>query len=132
MATSTKTNDYMGRDLINATPGVTNPVKDYVGRQTTSTADYAARLLADNPLGTISGVITDADGGDPIDGATVTAAGRTATTNGDGEYTLTPIQAATYTVTAVADGYDTTTLEGVVVEVAEDLTAVDLELDASD
>ena len=58
MATSLKTHDYMGRALSNASPGVTNPVKDFVGRNTTSTADYIGQLLLDAPAGSISGVIT--------------------------------------------------------------------------
>lgn len=131
MATSTKTHDYMSRSLINATPGVTNPVKDYVGRVTTATVDYTARLLQLDLTGSIAGVITDADGDAPIEGATVTAGGRTATTNGDGEYTLTPLQPSTYTVTVTADGYDETTLTDVIVEPSEDVTGADLELDAS-
>lgn len=45
MATSTHTHDYMGRELANANPGVTNPVKDFVGRNTTSSVDYMGRSL---------------------------------------------------------------------------------------
>ena len=32
MATTTRTKDYMGRSLINANPGTTDPAKDYLGR----------------------------------------------------------------------------------------------------
>lgn len=130
MATSTKTHDYMGRALQNATPGVTNPVRDFVGRNTTSTLDYTARVLILNQLGSIAGTVTD--GADPIEDATVTAGGRTATTNGDGEYLLEDLQPATaYSVVASADGFDDMTLEGVAVGFGEDVTGVDLELDAS-
>lgn len=45
MATSTFKEDFLGRDLGNATPGTTNPVTDSIGRSTTSTADYLGRLL---------------------------------------------------------------------------------------
>jgi hypothetical protein len=45
MATSTRKADYLGRDLTNGTPGTTNPVLDYVGRQTSTTTDYLSRLL---------------------------------------------------------------------------------------
>lgn len=45
MATSTRVEDYMGRSLTNGTPGTTDPVTDYVGRQVTSTADYSGRAL---------------------------------------------------------------------------------------
>lgn len=46
MATTTRTKDYMGRALINASPGVTDPAKDYMGRHTiTSNKDYLGRDL---------------------------------------------------------------------------------------
>ena len=45
MATSTHTHDYLGRALQNANPGVTDPVLDYLGRDTTATADYLGRAL---------------------------------------------------------------------------------------
>jgi hypothetical protein len=46
MATSTATTDYMGRALQNASPGVTDPVLDYLGREiATSTTDYMGRTL---------------------------------------------------------------------------------------
>ena len=131
MATSTKTHDYMGRGLQNASPGVTNPVKDYVGRVTTSTRDYMALLLLDAPAGSISGIITDSGDDSPIEGATVTAGGRSTTTNGDGEYSLTALQPATYAVLVTATDYDDATLEGVQVDFGEDVTDVDIDLDAS-
>jgi hypothetical protein len=131
MATSTKTHDYMGRGLQNASPGVTNPVKDFVGRNTTSTADYIGQLLLDAPAGSIAGVITDSGDDSPIEGATVTAGGRTDTTNADGEYTLADLQPATYTVLVTATDYDDATLEGVEVDFGEDVADVDIDLDAS-
>lgn len=45
MATSTHTHDFIGRELQNANPGTTDPVKDFLGRNTTATADYLGRLL---------------------------------------------------------------------------------------
>jgi hypothetical protein len=45
MATSTHTHDYLGRELANATPGTTDPVRDFLGRITTATVDYIGRLL---------------------------------------------------------------------------------------
>jgi hypothetical protein len=45
MATSTHTHDYMGRELQNATPGTTDPVLDFLGRETTATVDFVGRLL---------------------------------------------------------------------------------------
>jgi hypothetical protein len=45
MATSTHTHDYLGRELQNANPGTTDPVRDYLGRVTTATVDYLGRTL---------------------------------------------------------------------------------------
>lgn len=45
MVTSLRKEDYLGRDLANATPGTTDPVRDYTGRVTTATADYLGRAL---------------------------------------------------------------------------------------
>ena len=131
MATSTKTHDYMGRPLMNAEPGVTDPVADYIGRHTTSSVDYMTRALLADPAGSIAGVITDAGDDAPIEGATVSAGGRTGVTNSDGEYLLTSMQPATYTVIVTAHGYDDAFLEGVEVAFGEDVTAVDIDLDAS-
>lgn len=49
MVTSTRKEDYLGRNLVNANPGVTNPVTDYIGRTTTATVDYLGRLLTSLP-----------------------------------------------------------------------------------
>lgn len=32
MATTLRLRDYLGRDLLNAVPGTTDPAKDYIGR----------------------------------------------------------------------------------------------------
>lgn len=45
MATSTHTHDFVGRALQNQTPGVTNPVRDFLGRLTTATVDFLGRAL---------------------------------------------------------------------------------------
>jgi hypothetical protein len=46
MATTARTKDYMGRALVNANPGVTNPAKDYLGRNVnTGNVDYLGRAL---------------------------------------------------------------------------------------
>jgi hypothetical protein len=128
MATSTKTEDYMGRALINASPGVTNPVKDYMGRVTSSTADYNGVGLLDDLASSLAGVVTDSADASPIEGATVSASGRSATTNADGEYTLTGLPSGIYTVTASADGYYTATVEGVVVDSNDDVADIGLQL----
>ncbi len=131
MATSTKTQDYMGRGLINASPGVTNPVKDYMGRVTSSTADYNGVVLLDDLASSVAGVVTDSADASPIEGATVTAGGRSDTTNSDGEYTLTGLRSGAYTVTASADGYYAATVEGVVVGTNEDVVDIGVQLVAT-
>jgi hypothetical protein len=45
MATSTHTHDWLGRALANTTPGTTDPVLDYLGRETTATVDFLGRAL---------------------------------------------------------------------------------------
>lgn len=46
MAATANTHDYMGRALINGTPGVTDPAKDYMGRNVnTGNKDYMGRAL---------------------------------------------------------------------------------------
>jgi hypothetical protein len=46
MATTTRTKDYMGRLLINADPGTTDPAQDYMGRDViVSNKDYMGRVL---------------------------------------------------------------------------------------
>lgn len=128
MATSTKTKDYMGRALINASPGVTNPVKDYMGRVTSSTADYEGRTLLDDLASSLAGVVTDSADAAPIEGATVSAGGRSDTTNAEGEYTLTGLRSGAYTVTASAAGYYTATVEGVIVGSNEDVADIGVQL----
>lgn len=45
MATSTHTHDYLERELQNANPGTTDPVLDFLGRETTATTDFLGRDL---------------------------------------------------------------------------------------
>jgi hypothetical protein len=46
MATTTRTKDYMGRALANATPGTTDPVLDFLGREILAgNLDYLGRAL---------------------------------------------------------------------------------------
>ena len=54
---------------------------------------------------TVSGVITDSDSGDPVEGATVSINGETTVTGTDGTYEIT-ISKGTYTVTVTRDGYE--------------------------
>ena len=121
----------MGRALINASPGVTDPVKDYMGRVTTSTADYDGQLLGDDLASSISGVVMDISDDTLLEGVVVSAGGRSDTTNGDGEYTLAGLPSGVYTVTASVDGYYSATVEGVVVAADQDLADVNIGLVAS-
>lgn len=45
MATSTHTHDFLGRALQNDDPGTTDPVLDFLGRQTSANADFLGRGL---------------------------------------------------------------------------------------
>jgi uncharacterized membrane protein len=55
--------------------------------------------------GSITGSVTDAEGGSPIAGATVSDGTRTVTTDATGEYTIADVPAGTYQVTASKEGY---------------------------
>jgi hypothetical protein len=45
MATTDHTDDYLGRDLQNDEPGETDPVLDFLGRETGDDVDYLGRAL---------------------------------------------------------------------------------------
>ena len=46
MATTLRLRDFLGRDLINATPGTTDPAEDFIGRDVlASNLDYMGRGL---------------------------------------------------------------------------------------
>jgi hypothetical protein len=62
------------------------------------------------PTGWIQGTVTDAATGQPVAGATVTAAGISATTGDDGAYTLNEVPAGQQTLSASADGFTPTQL----------------------
>jgi outer membrane protein assembly factor BamB/PKD repeat protein len=77
----------------------------------------------------ISGTVTD-NGGDPVDGATVsTDSGVSTTTGADGSYELTVSETGTYDVTASARGYQDTTET---VDVPDGGTTQDFSLTESD
>lgn len=82
----------------------------------------------------LAGTVTDADTGEPIAQATVTADGETGfvtTTDADGAYRL-GVDPDTYTVTADADGYEPATITGVTVAEGETVDGVDLTLGSAD
>lgn len=41
--TTLNTKDYLGRPLANASPGITDPVLDYLGREMVGDVDYLGR-----------------------------------------------------------------------------------------
>jgi hypothetical protein len=127
MTTSTHTLDYLKRKLQNEIPGTTDPVLDFIGRETTADTDYMGRPLTDPEPGTIEGTITAAIGLVPIVGATVTAGEEEATTDADGHYTIAGLNPGTYTVTATATGYESAEQEDVIVT-SGTTTTVDIEL----
>lgn len=82
--------------------------------------------------GRLAGVITDADTGDPIPGATVLLEGTTfgAATDADGNYSVIGIDPATYDVRVSYVGYTTQIIEGVLIT-ADRTTSLDVALSES-
>lgn len=88
---------------------VTCASPSYVTQQLSITLTAGATATAACSLtptpGTIQGTITNASTGAAISGATVSYSGGSATTNSSGQYSLTGVQAGTYTVKASASGF---------------------------
>lgn len=85
----------------------------------TSVADWHTRIgslkfpgCSQGPHGDITGTVTAADTGDPIEDATVTAGNASTRTDQDGHYTLT-LPVGSYDMTASAFGYKQATASGV-------------------
>jgi uncharacterized membrane protein len=76
--------------------------------------------------GQIAGTVNDADTGNAIAGATVSDGTRLATTDASGYYSITDVPEGSYTVTALADGYESAS--GSVAVTARETTAVDFAL----
>ncbi|MDP3880361.1 MAG: S8 family serine peptidase [Dehalococcoidales bacterium] len=112
--TRTATTDTNGNYSINNVPDgtytVTASASGYhsawqeatVADGGTTTVDIVLTIIQN---GAISGNVNDSDTGQPIAGATVTDGTRTATTDSDGNYTISDVPPASYSVTASADGY---------------------------
>ena len=66
-------------------------------------------------IGFLRGTVTDSSNGSPLVGATVTAGGYTAITNGSGFYQFSPLSPGSYTDTASAVGYFSSSAAGVTV-----------------
>ncbi len=77
--------------------------------------------------GIIVGTVTDASSGEAIIGATVIADDYSATSDTDGHYNITNVPAGTYTVTASAEGYQTSSQTNISV-VAEETTKLNFTL----
>jgi YD repeat-containing protein len=96
---------------------LTAKATDSLGAVTTS---GAVNITVNPAPGSISGTVTRLDGTTAIAGATIKAYQGTtlsapAATNGTGNYTITALANATYSVEASAAGYETNTLAGVTV-----------------
>ncbi|HWI16642.1 MAG TPA: carboxypeptidase regulatory-like domain-containing protein [Vicinamibacterales bacterium] len=63
----------------------------------------------------VAGVVTNADTGRPVGGATVTIGGRSATTDGNGYYSISGVTSGSATMTVTASGFNNST-EGVTVQ----------------
>jgi len=94
----------------------TNPI--HTVSLTTDITINATYELYLGTTGTIQGVITDNDTGNPISGATVIAGGLSSTTFTDGTYSI-EIPPGTYNVAASAAGYYSNTTTDVVVNLGE-------------
>ncbi|MEO7143930.1 MAG: carboxypeptidase-like regulatory domain-containing protein, partial [Bryobacteraceae bacterium] len=85
-------------------------------------------LLAQQPSGQVSGVITDPQGAS-IPGVAVTAANvetgtlRTVETNASGTYVLSPLLVGEYTLKAAKPGFKTVTEPGIVININSALTS---------
>lgn len=90
----------------------------------------SAIRISEVPTGIVSGVVTDANDGSPIAGATVTATpgGRTARTDDTGAYKL-RLLPGNYTLTASKDPYEPASSPAVVVDGIE--TTIDFSLNAA-
>ncbi|HOR30517.1 MAG TPA: carboxypeptidase regulatory-like domain-containing protein, partial [Candidatus Syntrophosphaera thermopropionivorans] len=88
-------------------------VKAVYSANVTSVASFSNPLTKEVQMGNIVGFVRKQNN-QPIQGATVTANGVSATTNSAGAYSL-PLAIGTYSVTASATGYQPRTVEGVVV-----------------
>jgi len=99
-----------------------------VTADSTTTVNFA---LAATPTGTIGGKVTKSDGTTAISGATVVVVGTTlsATTDGNGDYSIGSVPEGTHDVTALGDGFVSETKTGISVT-ADSTTTVNFALSA--
>jgi len=129
--TKTTTTDASGEytiaDVPPGTYGVTASKSGYESSSLTVTVSEGNTAVADLSLsqiivpGSITGLVTDAEDGSPIAGATVSDGTRTTTTDAAGAYTIVDVPPGTYQVTASKSGYESSS---VTVTVLEETTAV--------
>ncbi len=107
---------YSIEDLSPDTYEVTASAEGYVSATKTVTVEDGQTADADFALdavqpetGTVNGTVTDADSGQAIAGATIELNGTETTTDSLGEYSIEDVSPGTYTVTARAEGYVSTT-----------------------
>jgi thermitase len=113
---TTALTDTTGSYIIdNVLPGSHQVVASKEGYQTSSStvtvlegdtavANFSLSQVVVVP-GSITGSVTDAEGGSPIAGAMVSHGTRTAITDESGEYTIADVQAGSYEVTVSKEGY---------------------------
>lgn len=94
-------------------------------------------LVESKVRGAIDGTATDADTGDPIEGASLSAQVSgdevvSALSRADGTYRLGPVSPATYDVVASADGYAPAVIENVAVPTGTIVAGKDFALEPSD
>jgi hypothetical protein len=78
-----------------------------------SPAAFSAELHK-GMMGTLAGIVTESGTGTPVQGATITAGDYSGTTNASGAYSF-PVYTGTYTVVATKPGYQTSTLDNIVI-----------------
>jgi len=114
--TRTTTTDTLGKYAITNVPSgaykVTASKEGYQSSSMTvnvlSGSSAVVNLLLTKVVipGTITGLVTDAENGSPIVGATVSDGTRTVTTDASGKYTIADVPPSTYQVTASKSGYE--------------------------
>lgn len=78
-------------------------------------AAVQAAIAHCGPTGTLTGTVSDALTGSPIENALIEAGGLSLRTDGTGQYTFQFMPVGTYEMVVSADGYETSSLAGVVV-----------------